>query len=158
MIKHCRCIDCFCQRPVHSVMYYRFSIPVCRINDSECPIRIPRILNSPVKQLFCRLYICPCGLSVIFVCRKCPLCNQSCPFNSMSRCRPIWFKLICRLFLIALQICFPFFCKMFRYPPVIYRRPADNMINNTSCSRSIFFFSHCIRYRQERFHRMHIGI
>ena len=119
MPEHSRCINCLGKYPVHSVMDYRFAIPVCRIYNPRCTIRIPTIFYSPVKKLLCSLNIRSCFFFLFLISRKRPLRDQSRPFQTMPRCCPIWFELIIRMSLVALQIRFPVACIMFRDPPFV---------------------------------------
>ena len=158
MIQNCRSIDRLCQSPVHSVMYHWFSFPVCGIYDTWCPICIPCIFHCTVKQIFCCFHIFCSTFLIFFMCRKCPLGNQSRPFNSMSRCCTVWFELVCWLLFIAFQICFPFFCKMLRNSPTVIRSPYQNTVNDTACSYAVFLIPCYICCCKKCFYCMHIGI
>lgn len=98
MVKNRRSIDRLCQRPVHSVVYNRLAVPVCRITDARCAVCIPCICNCAAVKIFCCFKIRCCFFSVFFISRKCPLCDQSRPFNAMARCRAVRFERIVRFF------------------------------------------------------------
>ena len=76
-------------------------------------------LYSPVKKILCSLNIRNCFFFLFPISRKRPLHDQSRPFQTMPRCCPIWFELIIRMSLVALQIRFPVACIMFRDPPFV---------------------------------------
>src|SRR5699024_5220710 len=104
VVQHRGGIDRLCQSPVHTVMDYRFAFPICSINNTGSSICVPCVFHCTVKEIFCCFYVPGSSLSVFLICRQSPLCDQSCPFNTVSRSSPVWLKLICRLILITFQI------------------------------------------------------
>ena len=124
-VKHCRCIDCLSQRPVHSVVDTGISLPVRCIDNPRCSVCIPGILNCPVKQILSSFYIRLCTLNIFPIRGQCPLSNQTRPLDSVPRRCPVWFKRVMGFFYILFQIRFPVFCKMLRNPPAILPGPLD---------------------------------
>lgn len=132
-VKDCRGVDRFRKAPVHPVMDHRLSLPVCCIYQSRPAVSVPRVLHCPVVKILRVFYITFRFLCSLVVCGKRPLCNQSCPFNSVSRCRAIRLKGICRAFFIVLQLRLPLLCKVLRDPPFIFGCPAQDMVDDPSC-------------------------
>ena len=56
-----RGVDCFCKSPVHSVMDYRFAVPVCCVTNSRCTVCIPCVSNCAVIQILCSFNIRCCA-------------------------------------------------------------------------------------------------
>ena len=158
MIKNCRGIDRFCKSPVHTVTYHRFAIPICRVYNSRCTICIPAIFYCCCVKFLCCLEIFFQFFFLFSAVCKCPLCDQSCPFDSMARCRSIWLERIIRTVTVAVKICHPFLRKMFRNPPAIIFCPSNYMINDPACTDMIFLISNNISSCQKSLYRVHIGI
>ena len=158
MIKNRGSIQRFCQSPVHPVMYHRMSFPVCSIYDPRCTIGCPSICHCLIVQFLCCQDIRLCSCLVLFICRKCPLGNQPCPFDPMPWGGTIGLKLIIRSFFIAFQIRLPVTGKMLRDPPTVIFCPANYMVDNTACPCTVFSIAHCICDCQKSFHCMHICI
>ena len=125
----------------------RVSQPVCSIDDTRCTVCVPCIFDRPLIERFGSSHIF-FNRSSIFRCvfhRICPLRDQSCPFDTMTRCCTIGFERIVRMILVTVQIRCPVFSKMFRDTPVIMVSPCKNMINNASCPPAVGFIACCIR-------------
>ena len=153
-----RGVDCFCKSPVHSVMDYRFAVPVCCVTDSRCTVCIPCVSNCAVIQILCSFNIRCCASLVLFICRKRPLCDQSCPLNSVSRSCAVWLKLVVRAVFVAFQIRYPVTGKMLRYTPVIVLCPYQNMVDDPACTYAIFLIPGHISCGKKRLNGMHICI
>ena len=104
MPKYHRSIDCFCKSPVHAVMNDRVSLPVCSIDDTRCTVCVPCIFDRPLIEIRQQSHIFQS--SSIFRCifhRICPLRDQSCPFDTMTRCCAIGFERIVRMILVTVR-------------------------------------------------------
>ena len=151
-------IDRFCKSPVHSIVNHRLAIPVCSVADSRSTVCVPCVGNSTIVQVLSCFHIRCCTSLVFFISRKRPLCDQSCPFNSMSRSCSIWLKLVVRTVFVALQIRYPVTGKMLWNTPVIILRPYQDMVDNSACAYTVFLLPCHIRSCQKRLNRVHIGI
>ena len=158
MIKNCRGIDRFRKSPVHTVMYHRFAIPICRVYNSRCTICVPAVFYCCCVKVFCCLKMFFQFFFLFSTVCKRPLCDQPCPFDSMSRCCAVWLERIIRTVTVAVKICYPFLRKMFRDPPGVIFCPLDHMINDPACTNVIFFIPGDISCCQKSLYRMHIGI
>ena len=158
MIKNCRGIDRFRKSPVHTVMYHRFAIPICRVYNSRCTICVPAVFYCCCVKIFCCLKMFFQFFFLFSTVCKRPLCDQPCPFDSMSRCCAVWLERIIRTVTVAVKICHPFLRKMFRDPPGVIFCPLDHMINDPACTNVIFFIPGDISCCQKSLYRMHIGI
>ena len=131
----------------------RIALPVSRIYESRRTVPVPGVGNrTPVKPL-CRI-----RKPVLCAGRKCPLDNQTGPFDSMPRCRPVGLKRIIRPILSSIQIGSPVLCKMFRYPPLTVLGPFQHTGDDASGPFPVFLFAGNICRCQKSFHGMHIGV
>ena len=111
MIKNRRSIDCLCKCPVHTVMYHRFSLPVCCVYNPRCTICIPAVFYGCCIKVLCCLEIIFQFFFLFPAVCKCPLSDQPCPLNSMARCCTIWLERVIRAVAVAVKICHPSFVK-----------------------------------------------
>ena len=112
MIKNRRSIDCLCKCPVHTVMYHRFSLPVCCVYNPRCTICIPAVFYGCCIKVLCCLEIIFQFFFLFPAVCKCPLSDQPCPLNSMARCCTIWLERVIRAVAVAVKICHPFLCEI----------------------------------------------
>ena len=117
-VKHSRSVDPFRQRPVHTVMNHRSSVPVRGVHNPGRAVRVPGIGNRTVVKVFGSLNIGR-PRRVVMIGGKRPLGNEASPLQAMSRRCAVGLELVVRTFLIAGKIRLPVPGKMFRNPPAV---------------------------------------